>query len=166
MSQFSKTNYNKTASRSKLAHTSRYTSGRLRKTDNSKLSSAFNSRRHRLRFNAQGFVRGSFSIAQIVFVFMLIVVVFRFLVKSQTGQGFVYIDLDSLLTYLSNAPSIPTTWINKFDTSFASQFIPAFQWFGKFVDSLASFFGGLFFASTALSNAVIFILYFLRWIFL
>lgn len=107
------------------------------------------------------------SIFTVLFLVLLIVTVFRLLTRFENGvSGTFYIDLQSLFTKFSEAPTISTSWISSFSTNYGETFPYGFQWLGHFIDFICQMLSGIFFASVSVSNALIFLFYFLRWILL
>lgn len=108
-------------------------------------------------FNSRLSVGSAFTL---IFMLLLAVSVFRILLNGQA------ISLSTLLSQVAGAPTIPTNWIGIFNTDFGSTFPYGLQWLGSIFDFFTELFSFSMFASTAALNVVVFLLYFLRWLFL
>lgn len=91
---------------------------------------------------------------------LLVLAVFRLLHNGDV------ISLQSFFSKVVSAPSIPTNWLHIFDTSFGDSFPWALAWLGKIFDFFSDLFSFAMFISVAALNALSFILFFLRWLFL
>lgn len=105
------------------------------------------------------------SVFGLILLVMLVITVFRILTRvgaSSASTAF-YVDLGSLFQKLSKAPTIPTSWISVLSTNYGETFPYGFQWLGEFIDFFMQIVSGIAFSSVAVSNAFVFLFYFLRW---
>lgn len=105
------------------------------------------------------------SVFHILILCLLVATVFRMLARGTAGSGF-YVDFESLFTRLSGAPTISTDWISFISTNFGETFPYGFQWIGSAIDFIVDCFAGIMFSSVAVSNALVFVFYFVRWLLL
>lgn len=103
---------------------------------------------------------GVSSVLALVMFILLAISAFRLLNNGEPIQ------LSTFLSQVAGAPTIPTDWLQVLDTSFGSSFPSWLQWLGSIFDFFVDIFEFSLFTSTAALNAVIFIFYFLRWLFL
>lgn len=100
------------------------------------------------------------GIFQIIIFILLAVSMVRIL------SGHSALTFTSFLEQLSNSPSIPLDWLNFLSTNFAETFPYGFQWLGSAIDFFVDLFSGTLYAGVSVTNALVFIFYFCRWIFI
>lgn len=100
------------------------------------------------------------SVFRVVIVLLLAICLIRILANREA------ISFTSLLQYMSGAPAIPTDWLIVFDTDFASQLPGWLSWLGGIVDFFSSAMSLSIYTGVLGLNAITFLFYFLRWIFL
>lgn len=110
--------------------------------------------------------RASISRGFGVFRAVLLILLFIVLVRTLLGLSTNQFSFSSLLTVFSRAPTIDLSWISSISSNFAETFPFGLQWLGSVVDWFVSIIAGWFFVTNAIANAVIFVVYFLRVLFL
>lgn len=108
--------------------------------------------------------RSDWNLAGGIFRVIIFIILGVSVIRILSGSS--SLTFTSFLEQLSNAPSIPFDWLSVLSTNFGETFPYGFQWLGSAIDFFVSLFAGTLYASISVTNALTFLLYFLRWIFI
>lgn len=100
------------------------------------------------------------SIFTVILLLLLMFSMFRVIYGSNP------LTFTTLLEKLSEVPTISTDWLKFVQTNFSDSFITGFKWLGSIFDFFVDILNVSLFASTAITNVIIVLLWLLRWIFL